>query len=263
MTHNFRLKNGALVEFNAERCKIIINKMPGEPEEVTLARADARILELLLMNPGAICSREAIQEFAWEERVVSTGSLNQSIFMLRNVLGDSKDHEILITVPRRGYRFNSDYLLSEPPTAAQSIATPAEVIDPETAAPKTLPVRKQGVGKAVQLGYLVAAAFVLASLWRVYTWYAPVSELHVAVIQQGELTISAVGKSEREVKKLKSDVLSADISKENIKGEIFISRTGVRTNISCIRENGRTNNIEFKHGPEQLMPMLKKCMVGE
>lgn len=142
MIYNFRLKNSDLVEFNSEHCKIIISKNQGEPEELTLARAESRILELLLMEPGAICSREAILEFAWDDRVVSAGSLNQSIFMLRNVLGDGKDHEIVITVPRRGYRFNSDHMV------APSEAVEAPLDEPQQASP-VAPAPRRTTGKAL------------------------------------------------------------------------------------------------------------------
>lgn len=259
MIYNFRLKNSDLVEFNSEHCKIIISKNQGAPEELTLARAESRILELLLMEPGAICSREAILEFAWDDRVVSAGSLNQSIFMLRNILGDGKDHEIVITVPRRGYRFNSDQVVGHSEDAAAPAEEPLETSTPSRVAPAALPDSRPGMGTAVRLGYLAAAVLAGLSIWRLVAWYEPVSELHIAVIQQGELSISAVGKSEQDVNALKADVASFNFPTENIKGQVFISRKGSRMNMSCIRTTGRTYNFEFQHQDEQFISMLKKC----
>ncbi|WP_191830507.1 transcriptional regulator [Pseudomonas fluorescens] len=257
MIYNFRLKNSDLVEFNSEHCKIIISKNQGEPEELTLARAESRILELLLMEPGAICSREAILEFAWDDRVVSAGSLNQSIFMLRNVLGDGKDHEIVITVPRRGYRFNSDHMVAH----SEAVEAPAE--EPQqtnTVAPATSPDSRQGIGTAVILGYLAATVFAVLSIWRLVAWYEPTRELHVAVIKQGELSISAVGKNEQEVNTFKTELSALNLPAENIKGQVFISRKGSRMNMSCIRTTGRTYNLEFQLQDEQLITMLKTCV---
>jgi len=263
MIYHFRLKNSALVEFNSEHCKIIIEKSPGTTEEVSLARADSRILELLLMSPGTTCSREAIQEFAWDDRIVSTGSLNQSIFMLRNILGDSKDHEILITVPRRGYRFNSDYLVNEPEASAapeqEDLEQGASSSEPSPPAPR----RKRGIGRAVQLGYLAAAVLAVFAVWRIYAWYEPVNGLQVVVIKQGELSISAVGKNKHEVEKLKSYIAELNLPTQGMKGQAFISRTGPRFNISCIRATGLTYNAEFQLHDESLASMLKKCVAAE
>ncbi|MGH8381637.1 winged helix-turn-helix domain-containing protein [Pseudomonas sp.] len=260
MIYNFRLKNSDLVEFNSEHCKITISKNQGAPEELTLARAESRILELLLMEPGAICSREAILEFAWDDRVVSAGSLNQSIFMLRNILGDGKDHEIVITVPRRGYRFNSDQVVGHSEAASAPVAEPLETSTPSAIAPAASPDSRQGIGTAVRCGYLAAAVLAGLSIWRLIAWYEPISELHIAVIQQGELSISAVGKSEHDVNKLKTDVANLNFPTENIKGQVFISRKGSRMNMSCIRTTGRTYNFEFQHQDKQLIDMLKKCV---
>lgn len=263
MIYHFRLKNSVLVEFNSEHCKIIIEKSPGTTEEVALARADSRILELLLMSPGTTCSREAIQEFAWDDRVVSTGSLNQSIFMLRNILGDSKDHEILITVPRRGYRFNSDYLINEPGASAAPEQEDLEQGPPNTEPALPAPSGTPGIGRVLQLGYLAAAVLAVLAVWRIYAWYQPVNELQVVVIKQGELSISAVGKNKHEVDKLSAEIAGLNLSTPEMKGQVFISRTGPRFNISCIRTTGLTYNAEFQLHDESLARMLKKCVAAE
>ncbi|TDF83402.1 winged helix-turn-helix domain-containing protein [Pseudomonas sp. H9] len=263
MIYKFRLKNSELVEFNSEHCKIIIYRTHGTPEELTLARAESRILELLLMDAGAICSREAILEFAWDDRVVSAGSLNQSIFMLRNILGDGKDHEIVITVPRRGYRFNSDYVLSHTETQPVPVQAPPEPTAPPAAEGNATPEQKRTMGISVRIGYLAATLFAIFSIWRLYVWFEPANELHVAIIKQGELSISAVGKSDSAVNALKSEVLSLNLPDENMQGQVFISRTGSRVNLSCIRKTGRTYNLEFQIRDEPLLNMLNKCVAGE
>ncbi|CAM3146951.1 winged helix-turn-helix domain-containing protein [Pseudomonas plecoglossicida] len=260
MSYFFRLKNSALVEFDPDRYTLAINNPDSPPEETTLARADSRILELLLLEPGAVCSREAIMAFAWDDRVVSAGSLNQSIFMLRNILGDNKDHDLLITVPRRGYRFNSDHLVmpvdAEGPAAEQSVAETL-LISPEGS---NLPAEKNRLGKWLRLGYLAAALFALFTLWQLYSAHELPHDLQVAAIKQGELSITAVGKSKQEVDALKADVLSSGIWSHPLQGEVFISRTGSRTNLSCIQKSGDAYNLEFSFSEEQLISMFDKCL---
>ncbi|MNM69592.1 hypothetical protein D3C81_811910 [compost metagenome] len=109
------------------------------------------------------------------------------------------------------------------------------------------------------LGYLAATVFAVLSIWRLVAWYEPTRELHVAVIKQGELSISAVGKNEQEVNTLKTDISNLNLPTKNIKGEVFISRKGSRMNMSCIRTTGHTYNFEFQLQNEQLINMLKKC----
>ena len=263
MSYYFRLKNSALVEFDPDRYTLLINHSDSPPEEITLARADARILELLLLEPGAVCSREAIMAFAWDDRVVSAGSLNQSIFMLRNILGDNKDHDLLITVPRRGYRFNSDQLASpadetgpsaEPSSAETPSNTPVELGQPAD---------KQRLGKWIRMAYLAAAAFACFTVWQLYAAHELPHDVEVAAIKQGELSITAVGKSKQEVDALKADVLSSGIWSHQLQGEVFVSRTGSRTNLSCIQKSGKAYNLEFAFSEERLISMFGKCLGGE
>ncbi|BBH48655.1 hypothetical protein KU43P_51320 [Pseudomonas sp. KU43P] len=249
------------MEFDPDQYTLSIKPLHTPPEEITLARADARILELLLLEPGEICSREAIMAFAWDDRVVSAGSLNQSIFTLRNILGDSKDHDLLVTVPRRGYRFNSDHLASPDADAAPT----AEPVHVEHASSRparlNLPVEKQQLSRWVRLGYLAVTLFTLFTLWQLYVAYKPQRDLHVAsIITEGELSITAVGKSRQDVDALKADILSSGITTRPLLGELFISRTGSRTNLSCVRKSGDAYNLEFSYREERLISMIDKCL---
>lgn len=261
MSYYFRLKNSALVEFDPDRYTLLINHSDNPPEEITLARADARILELLLLEPGAVCSREAIMAFAWDDRVVSAGSLNQSIFMLRNILGDNKDHDLLVTVPRRGYRFNSDHLES-PAEQAGPVAEQSRVETPSNERVDLGPTEKRRLGKWVGLGYLAATAFAFFTLWQLYTAHELPHDLQIAAIKQGELSITAVGKSKQEVDALKADVLSSGVWSHPLQGEVFVSRTGSRTNLSCVQKSGKAYNLEFSFSEERLISMFEKCLGG-
>ena len=111
MRYAFKLKNGAMALFDPETALLSITTPHGDVQSSTIGRAESRLLDLLLMEPGQTKSREEIIDYTWNDRVVASGSLNQAVFSLRNLLNDSRDHEILMTVPRRGYCFNRQYVV--------------------------------------------------------------------------------------------------------------------------------------------------------
>lgn len=79
-------------------------------EKIDLGYSGSRLLERLLKVPGEVVSRDELMNYAWADRVVGQGSLNQQIYTLRQVLGDEKNREIIQTLPRRGYQINPGYL---------------------------------------------------------------------------------------------------------------------------------------------------------
>ena len=79
---------------------------------LTLGFASGRLLELLLFKADVIVTREEIFAYAWPARVVSQNSLNQAVSSLRELLGDEQRRQIIQTIPRRGYLFNSQFLAS-------------------------------------------------------------------------------------------------------------------------------------------------------
>lgn len=79
-----------------------------------LGYAGGRLLERLLLEPGAVVTREDLLEYAWPGRVVGQGSLNQQIYTLRQLFCDEKGREIIQTLPRRGYLFNPQFVEASP-----------------------------------------------------------------------------------------------------------------------------------------------------
>lgn len=77
-----------------------------EYERVNLGYSGSRILERLLQTIGELVTREELLRYAWSDRVVSSGSLNQQIYVLRKILKDEEQHGIIQTLPRRGYMLN-------------------------------------------------------------------------------------------------------------------------------------------------------------
>lgn len=98
----------------------------GSEQRIELGYAGSRVLERLLQDPGDVVSREELLEYGWTDRVVSQGSLNQQIYVLRQILGDQKGR-IIQTLPRRGYLFNPEFIdaiLSEHPVRAATGGKP-------------------------------------------------------------------------------------------------------------------------------------------
>ncbi|WXL26035.1 winged helix-turn-helix domain-containing protein [Ectopseudomonas mendocina] len=96
-------------------------------EKIDLGFSGTRLLERLLQVPGEVVSRDELMSYAWADRVVGQGSLNQQIYTLRQVLGDEKNREIIQTLPRRGYQINPGYLAA---SANDSDEQPAQAIAP-------------------------------------------------------------------------------------------------------------------------------------
>jgi DNA-binding winged helix-turn-helix (wHTH) protein/TolB-like protein len=84
---------------------------------IRLQPQPARVLALLIAQPGELVTREALQQHIWgEDRVVDfEQGLNWCIRRLREVLDDIPAKPRFIqTVPRRGYRFVADVKVLAP-----------------------------------------------------------------------------------------------------------------------------------------------------
>jgi cholera toxin transcriptional activator len=79
-------------------------------DKVELSYSASRILELLIQKTDTIVTREDILAYAWPGRIVTQSSLNQAISSVREQLGDEISKDIIQTMPRRGYQFNSRFL---------------------------------------------------------------------------------------------------------------------------------------------------------
>jgi DNA-binding winged helix-turn-helix (wHTH) protein len=57
-------------------------------------------------HPGELLEKEEMMRAIWTDTVVEENNLNQSISVLRRVLGERHDeHRFIVTVPGRGYKF--------------------------------------------------------------------------------------------------------------------------------------------------------------
>jgi DNA-binding winged helix-turn-helix (wHTH) protein/Flp pilus assembly protein TadD len=110
-------------------------------------------LALLLAEPGQVRSRQALIDALWPDRVVEEQGLNQLVYLLRKALGKRSDGaEWIVTVPKRGYRFNGEVLRR----ARVPMARPADGVTRSVA---VLPLQEL-VGVAPGLGVAIADALV-------------------------------------------------------------------------------------------------------
>ncbi len=267
MSHSFTLKNGSKALFNPEDSRLSITTPLGEVQHNTLGRAESRLLDLLLAEPGVIKSREQIIEHTWNDRVVASGSLNQVVFSLRNLLNDSRDHEILMTIPRRGYRFNPAYVSAGTTPQIQPTPAPVELEIPrapvptaDAPAPVPAPVEPKQPIAWLSIAYAVTLLTCLATLAH-YTFSAKAPSIEVASTQRDQLTINTLGSSRDSARALYTALEQQlqDLPKHLV-GQVWINQSRSNYSISCIRADQSTRNMLFNPQQKPLASLLAQCL---
>src|SRR5437016_9987727 len=94
----------------------------GEP--VPLTPKTFQILLVLVRHSKEVVTKDDLMKAVWPDTFVEEANLSRNIFMLRKALGESpQDHQYIVTVPGRGYRFAEDVQLvtdREPSVVAAS-----------------------------------------------------------------------------------------------------------------------------------------------
>lgn len=93
-------------------------------EEIALRPKTFAVLQYLVENPQRLISKDDLFAAVWPNLAVTDDALVQSIGELRRSLGDDGPR-LIKTIPRRGYRFESDVSLLSP-TEATSTEAPGE-----------------------------------------------------------------------------------------------------------------------------------------
>lgn len=131
-------------------------------------------LGLLLAEPAKVHSREALIDALWPDRVVEEQGLNQLVYLLRKALGQRSDGaEWIVTVPKRGYRFDGEVLRR----SRVPMARPADGVTRSVA---VLPLQEL-VGVQSGLGDAVADALVTALARRQELVVRPLAATRAAV----------------------------------------------------------------------------------
>src|SRR5687767_283699 len=64
------------------------------------------VLTALARQPGVVVSKQELMDAVWKDAFVTEASLLEAVRVLRDALGDDRQHPTYIqTVHRRGYRF--------------------------------------------------------------------------------------------------------------------------------------------------------------
>jgi DNA-binding winged helix-turn-helix (wHTH) protein/Tfp pilus assembly protein PilF len=167
------------------------------PNEHLLLRGDAPIplapktyelLTMLVTRHGRLITRDELMKAIWPDSFVEEINLTVNISLLRKLLGEQPDGKVyIITVPKRGYRFDAPVVESLPPCDAPQKPTAHENVpepEPQSArltgtrppdlitTPAVIPeVQSRPLLKWAT--FSVAVIVLAACAWLVYRWPDP------------------------------------------------------------------------------------------
>jgi DNA-binding winged helix-turn-helix (wHTH) protein/tetratricopeptide (TPR) repeat protein len=79
---------------------------------VPLTPKTFQILLVLMRHSKEVVTKDELMKMIWPDTFVEETNLSRNIFLLRKALGESpQDHQYIVTVPGRGYRFAEDVRL--------------------------------------------------------------------------------------------------------------------------------------------------------
>lgn len=191
-TLSANLKTGhseSLAFFCSALCTLTLYKNANR-QIIDLGFSGGRLLARLMQEPGEMIDRDTLTAYAWPNRVVGQGSLNQQIYTLRKILGDEKDRKIIQTITRRGYRFNPDFVV------AQSNASSAEHQGDTAHAPSLPAISRAAIQRKWTLRAMAAAGFVG------YILSVPPSQLFARLHIMGGHTVTYVETKNDQLKQL-------------------------------------------------------------
>ncbi|WP_448678644.1 winged helix-turn-helix domain-containing protein [Pseudomonas nicosulfuronedens] len=235
----------------------------GQVERIDLGFSGSRVLERLLQSPGDVVARDELLTHAWSDRVVGQGSLNQQIYTLRQVLADEKLRQIIQTLPRRGYMFNPQYLVSQASEPDAEIAATPQVIPLETAASTAL----QSTPPPRRLNVAAAGLCVLGLLGLSGAFYYTQVRSPVLTTEQkvGALQITYVEDNEQDLQRLISNTRPlahqlADLATRPI--SLMLHMTSGFYELVCVQPEGNSNWLLIHESQVARIPQeqLRKCL---
>ncbi|MCG6885362.1 MAG: winged helix-turn-helix domain-containing protein [Silicimonas sp.] len=134
---------------------------------VPLRAQSAEVLALLVAKRGVLVEKAEIMDTVWSDTFVTDDSLVKCISDIRKALGP--DGELLVTVPKRGYRL------------AASEAVPPEVEAAPLSATQTPPARRRTLGLALS-AVVLAAIVALALIWAEYPRHSTSGDTTLAIL---------------------------------------------------------------------------------
>jgi len=94
---------------------------------VALTPKAFEVLVVFLQRPGEILEKDELLKLAWPNTIVEENNLARHVSTLRKVFDDhSSDHQYIVTVPGRGYRFVAQvHQISDKPQVTEAPIPPA------------------------------------------------------------------------------------------------------------------------------------------
>src|SRR5215472_9344859 len=81
-------------------------------ETVPLTPKTFQVLLVLMRHSKEVVTKDDLMKMVWPDTFVEEANLSRNIFLLRKALGETpQDHQYIVTVPGRGYRFAEDVQL--------------------------------------------------------------------------------------------------------------------------------------------------------
>lgn len=112
MPTNANHKAKELYEFGPFRVDAEKETLLRAGEAVALTPKAFQILLVLVRRNKELVSKDELMKAVWPDTFVEEANLSRNIFMLRKALGERpEDHQYVLTVPGRGYRFAEDVRL--------------------------------------------------------------------------------------------------------------------------------------------------------
>ena len=112
MATNTESKTKQLYEFGSYRLDPEKELLQREGETVPIAPKAFQILLVLVRHHKQVVTKDDLMKNVWPDTFVEEANLSRNIFLLRKALGETpQDHQYIVTVPGRGYRFAEDVQL--------------------------------------------------------------------------------------------------------------------------------------------------------
>ena len=215
-----------------------------DAEPVTLAPKTLETLLVLIEHRDRVLSKDELLQRIWGETVVEEGGLTRNVSILRKALGEKPDdHQYILTVPGRGYRFVADV------RALDSFASGTRSHEPrdERLAPVVHVAVAAGESSSVPKWlFLGMAALVAGGL--VYV----LRPTHAANAERPSITTIAV---------LPLDNLSGDPSQEYFADGMTEALIGNLARIRALRVVSRTSVMRFKGAAAPLTEIARALSV--
>jgi DNA-binding winged helix-turn-helix (wHTH) protein/TolB-like protein/Tfp pilus assembly protein PilF len=148
-------------DFHLDAARRILSGRDGAPIPLTPKVFDT--LQYLVEHHGAVLDKDELMRAIWPQTVVEENNLNQSISVLRRVLGEKRgEHRYIATVPGRGYSFVADVRRAASPEPVPEREPGDAASSPQRSAAK--PKKRLSLILLVGFG-VVVSGLVIYQLW--------------------------------------------------------------------------------------------------